>query len=80
MPYSVNENGIMTENGVPIGIVTSDGNIFSFIGSTDDSSLEKDLVIHLGVRISNRITGDINSDGIVNITDVLMMLKNLTEK
>ena len=80
MPYSVNENGIMTENGVPIGIVTSDGNIFSFIGSTDDNSLEKDLVIHLGIRISNRITGDINSDGIINITDVLLMLKNLTEK
>jgi hypothetical protein len=74
----VNEHGIMTANDVPIGIVSSDGNIFSFIGSTDDGSFEKDLVIHLGVKISNKVTGDINGDGIINISDALLLLNKLT--
>jgi hypothetical protein len=52
MPYTVNENGIMNENGVPIGIVNSDGSLFSFV-TTEAGPSQDDLVIHIGIKTSS---------------------------
>ena len=78
MSYSVNKNGIMSKNGIPIGIVNSEGSLFTFCGYDDDSTM-KDLVIHLGIKISDRsaVIGDFNGDGIISISDVLLILNKL---